>query len=120
MRIAVPADGDNLDAEITDRFGRCRQFLLVDTSSTNFTVLDNRQYAMSDSPGIASAQMLIRHGVSAVIASKCGPNACKLFDAAGITVVTGASGSIRGAVVRFSQENPSLSEDNLEDRDRQR
>jgi len=116
MRIAVPADGDNLDAEITDRFGRCRQFLLVDTSSASFKVLDNRQHAMNDSPGIASAQMLIRHGVNAVITSKCGPNACKLFDAAGITIVTGATGSIRGAVARFSHEKTSLSEDNLEDR----
>ena len=125
MQIAIPTDGDNQDAQINDRFGRCRRFLLVDAATGSFAALDNGQSAGSPSPGIVSAQMLINHGVDAVIASSCGPNACKLFEAAGITVVTGVSGRIRDAVVRFTAErdewsNPGPGEGNVEDRDRQR
>jgi len=125
MQIAIPTDGENTDAQINDRFGRCRRFLLVDATSGEFTTLDNGQNAGSESPGIVSAQMLINHGVDAVIASSCGPNACKLFSAAGITVLTGVSGRIRDALAQFTVErsnrgNPGYSEDNLEARNRQR
>ncbi len=102
MQIAIPTDGDNPDAEINDRFGRCRRFLLVDAASGSFSALDNGQNAAGESPGIVSAQMLINHGVDAVIAASCGPKASQLFSVAGITLVTGVSGRIRDAVAEFN------------------
>ncbi|MBN1418034.1 MAG: 4Fe-4S binding protein [Planctomycetes bacterium] len=101
MKIAVTAQGPSLDDDVDPRFGRCAYFLVVDTESQQFEAVENPNLAAGHGAGIQSAQMIAERGASAVLTGNCGPNAYETLRAAGIDVVVGVSGSIRGAVERF-------------------
>jgi len=41
MKIAVSSDGENLDAQLDPRFGRCRFFLVVNPDDLSFEAIVN-------------------------------------------------------------------------------
>jgi predicted Fe-Mo cluster-binding NifX family protein len=101
MKIAVSSTGPALNDEIDARFGRCSYFLIVDPDSWEFEAVRNPNTAVGGGAGIQSAQLMGNKGVSVVLTGNCGPNAFQTFDAAGIRVITGVSGSIRQAVENY-------------------
>ena len=44
MKICVTSRGESLESEVDSRFGRCRFFIIVDTDTLDFEVVEN-QYA---------------------------------------------------------------------------
>jgi len=101
MKIAVSATGPSLEAEVEPRFGRCQGFVIVDSETMEFEALDNSNAQAMGGAGIATAQMMAGKGVEVVLTGNCGPNAYQTLAAAGIQVITGASGSIRNAVEAY-------------------
>jgi predicted Fe-Mo cluster-binding NifX family protein len=51
--------------------------------------------------GISTAQMIAGKGVAVVLTGNCGPNAYQVLSAAGIKVVTRASGKVREAIQNY-------------------
>lgn len=98
MKIAVSAMQPSLDADIDPRFGRCRYFLIIDPDTMQFEAVENTSGIASGGAGIATAQMIAGKEVEAVITGNCGPNAYQVLSAAGIKVITGASGKVQDAV----------------------
>jgi len=98
MKIAITATAPNLDADIDPRFGRCQYFVIADPNTMEFDVLENSNAAAGGGAGIAAAQTLTGKGIEAVITGNCGPNAYETLGAAGIEVVTGASGKVKDAI----------------------
>lgn len=96
--MAVPSTGDDLRAPVDPRFGRCKRFILVDTSTMGFGLIDNTAASSSGGAGIAAAQLVIDAGTDAVVANEVGPNAMRVLEAAGIRVVTGVKGTVEDAV----------------------
>jgi len=107
MKVAVPATGESLDAEVDSRFGRCPFFLIVDTDSMNFESIRNESAGATGGAGIQAAQFIAQKGVDAVIAINIGPNAFQTLRAAGLRVFI-AEGTISSAVERC--ERGELSE----------
>ena len=103
MKIAVSANGTDLNAAVDPRFGRCRQFLTIDTDTLDYEVLENKNMTASGGAGIQTAQLLASQEIQAVITGNCGPNAFMTLEAAGIPVFVGASGSIQSAVEQYKQ-----------------
>jgi predicted Fe-Mo cluster-binding NifX family protein len=101
MKIAVSAAGPSLDDLIDPRFGRCVCFLIVETDTLEFEVLENAGKSQSGGAGIEAAQQIADQGVSHVLTGYCGPNAEKVLSAAGIWIVSGCAGTVREAVERF-------------------
>jgi predicted Fe-Mo cluster-binding NifX family protein len=101
LRVAVSADGPNLDAKVDPRFGRCSYFVLVDTDTLDSRVLENASAASAQGAGIGTAQMVAGEGVGVVLTGNCGPNAYQALEAAGIKVVTGVAGTVREAVEAY-------------------
>ena len=98
MKIAVSATGPSLDAEVDPRFGRCQYFIIVDPDTMRFEAIENSSAMASGGAGISTAQMIVSKGVEAVLTGNCGPNAFQVLSAAGIKVVTGASGRVQDAI----------------------
>jgi predicted Fe-Mo cluster-binding NifX family protein len=49
MKIAVSAIGDNLDAQLDPRFGRCLYFIFVDTESMEFDAMPLMPWVVPES-----------------------------------------------------------------------
>lgn len=107
MKIAVSAGGPSLDDPVDPRFGRCVCFLIVDSGTLEFEVIDNSSKNLSGGAGIEAAQRVADQGVSHVLTGTCGPNAEKVLAAAGIRIVDGCGGSVREAIERFRSGAPS-------------
>ena len=104
MKVAVTANGKNLDAQIDPRFGRCAYFIIVETNDMQFEASSNEQAALVGGAGIQSAQFLASQGVRTVITGRCGPNAVGALSAAGIDLFLNQTGTVREAIERFKNQ----------------
>jgi predicted Fe-Mo cluster-binding NifX family protein len=101
MKIAVSAAGPSIEDPVDPRFGRCSFFLIIDTDSLEFEVIENSGKNRSGGAGIEAAQRVADQGVIHVLTGRCGPNAEKVLSAAGIRIVDGCEGTVREAVERL-------------------
>jgi predicted Fe-Mo cluster-binding NifX family protein len=107
MKVAISSNGENLNAQLDPRFGRCPYFLVVDPDDMSFEVFENDSAVQGGGAGIQAAQFLASQGVEAVITGNCGPNAVQTLSAAGIKLFGGQAGTIKEVVERFKKGNLS-------------
>ena len=103
MKICVTAISDNLDAQVDPRFGRCQYFLIVNSGTMELKVIPNEAFQVAHGAGIQAAQTVANSGTKVVITGNVGPNAFRVLSAAGLKIVTGASGSVRDAVEKYKK-----------------
>ena len=101
MKIAISAAGTTLAAQVDPRFGRCAQYLIVDTESEDFELLPNAAATAGSGAGIQAAQTIVESGVQAVISGNVGPNAYQVLEAAGIPTYTVNNQSLAQALAAF-------------------
>jgi predicted Fe-Mo cluster-binding NifX family protein len=102
MKIAVTTSGNDLTAPVDPHFGRCPQYLVVDTETMEFEVLRNTAVGSAHGSGIAAAQLVASRGVKVILTGNVGPNAYSALSASGVKIVTGVSGTVGDAVKRFN------------------
>lgn len=85
MKVLITAYGNELNAPLDPRFGRCRFFIVWESSTAEFTAYPNEN-ASSSGAGISSAQFAIDHNVQTVITGEVGPHAQQVLQSAGIAV----------------------------------
>ena len=90
MKICVTSQGDNLEAKVDPRFGRCPYFIIVDPETKEFEAIANPNIQALSGAGIQSAQLVAGKGVEAILTGNVGPNAFQTLQAAGIKVITQA------------------------------
>ncbi|MDD2626363.1 MAG: NifB/NifX family molybdenum-iron cluster-binding protein [Candidatus Methanomethylophilus sp.] len=100
MKVAVTAEGDTLGSYVADDFGHAPYFLLVDTDSLDFTVVEN-EYARGDGAGYKVAQAITGLGVGAVLVGGIGTHGTKILNDAGIRVVADVDGTVEEVVTSF-------------------
>lgn len=98
MKICITSEGKTLDAKVDPRFGRCQNFILLDTDTGNFEACENTNAQFQGGAGIQSGQLVVSKGVKAVLTGNVGPNAHQVLSAAGISVFTGVSGTVKEAI----------------------
>jgi predicted Fe-Mo cluster-binding NifX family protein len=101
MKIAISANGPTLDAEVDPRFGRCQYFIIADPQTMEFEAIDNASAMAGGGAGISAAQMVAGKGVEAIITGNCGPNAHQVLSAAGVKMITGASGKVKDVIENY-------------------
>lgn len=114
MKICVTSQGNTLDSQVDPRFGRCAWFLIVETDSMKFDAIQNNQAQSMGGAGVQSGQLMAEKGVEAVLTGNAGPNAFRTLTAAGITIVSGASGTVKEVVEKYKKgelqatDNPTV------------
>jgi predicted Fe-Mo cluster-binding NifX family protein len=100
MKIAVSATGGSLEAQVSEQFGRCAYFLIVEAETMKFEPVSNPGQGMMGGAGPEAARVISSRGAETLITGQVGPNAQQALDAAGITVVTGygANDTVKKAV----------------------
>jgi predicted Fe-Mo cluster-binding NifX family protein len=108
VKICVTAAGPDPDAAIDPKFGRCPYFVIVDSETMEHEAVQNLSMDASSGAGIQAAQTVSGKGAGVVITGHLGPNAVQTLTAAGIKMMTGASGTVRDAAQQYM--NGELSE----------
>jgi len=89
MKISISSMGDTLDSKISEQFGRCPYFLIVDSETMEFRPIPNPGIKMMGGAGPEAVRLISSYGAEVILTGAVGPNAQAALDAAGIRVVTG-------------------------------
>lgn len=101
MKVVVTAQGTTLDSPVDPRFGRARNFVLVDTDMLEVVAHENTVANEPQGAGSQAARAVIMLGPQALITGHVGPRAFAVFQAAGIPVFLASEGTVREAVEAF-------------------
>ena len=103
MKICISSTGNDLNAKVDPRFGRCQSFLFVDTDTLETEAVPNPAATAGGGAGTKAAQLVADKSVEAVLTGNVGPNAYTALEAAGIKIYTGITGTCREAFDLFKQ-----------------
>lgn len=101
MKIAVTANGWDLDSQSSPIFGRCATFVLVDTDTMTFKALANPSAGARGGAGIQAAQYILQQGAEAILSGNVGPNALGVLQAGNVPVYLIQGGTVRQVVEAF-------------------
>ena len=111
MKVAFSTSGADLNAPLDSRFGRAARFLVYDTESASFDVIDNRQNLnAAQGAGIQSAQNVAASGAQALVSGHCGPKAFRVLTAAGIAVYASDAPTVAAALELYREGKLTKSE----------
>ncbi len=101
MRIAVPVSAPSKEALMDEKFGRAQWFLIYDSQSGRYEVVENPGFEASSGAGPAAVQTLRNHSVDVLLAENIGPKAKDLLAVAGIKAYEDYSGRGEDAIREF-------------------
>jgi predicted Fe-Mo cluster-binding NifX family protein len=91
MKIAVSATGGSLSAKVSEQFGRCACFIIIDSETMKWVPISNPALGSKGGAGVEAAKLIANNGAEVVLTGSVGPNAEAALKAAGIKIVTGFS-----------------------------
>ena len=104
MKIAITSTGKTLESQVDPRFGRAACFIIIETETMDFSVIENSNVAAAGGAGISSAKAVIDAGAEALLTGNCGPNAERTLSAGKIKLYTGVSGTVSEAIEFFKTD----------------
>lgn len=102
MKIAITSQGNNFDSEVDEKFGRCEYFLIIDTETLDFEVIENPAKDASGGAGMQAVKIVSDKGVGAVITGNVGPNALSILQEARIKVYAG-TGYVKDVIEKYKK-----------------
>ena len=86
MKIVLPVEEKNLEANVCISFGRTPYFLFYDTDSKEAYYFDNSAFNAQGGAGIKAAQKIVDEKVQALLTVRCGQNAADVLNASGVKI----------------------------------
>jgi predicted Fe-Mo cluster-binding NifX family protein len=94
MKVAIPSKGEGISADVERQFGRCSNFLFVDTETLECRTVPNEAKDQAGGAGVAAAQQVVDEGAEAVLAGVIGPNASDVLSEAHVSIYEDVSGPV--------------------------
>lgn len=106
MKIAVTSTGGSLDALVSEKFGRCQYFLIVDSDTMKFEAVSNLGEQMQSGAGPRAAELIINKGAEVLLTGQVGDKAEEVLNKAGIKIATGyvSNEKVKDAVNKYLQK----------------
>jgi len=116
MKIAISAEGKELNDRMDTRFGRAKGFIIYETETGKADYIDNNQNLESaQGAGIQSARTVIDAGAEALVTGNVGPKAFTALNSAKIDIYLFNGGSINEAITAFKEGKlPKTTDANVE------
>jgi predicted Fe-Mo cluster-binding NifX family protein len=86
MKVIIASTDKSLDSPVSFAFGRAPYFIVADTKSEEYEVVENKFVAVAQGAGVTASQEVINQKAQAVVAGNFGPNAYNVLQAAGIKI----------------------------------
>jgi len=109
MKIVISSTGRDIESNIDATFGRALFFLIMDTTTKEVKVIENKVRDRPNGVGITAVNTVEKEGIDAVITADIGPLAFEIFEQGGVKIYK-AEGRINDAIRLF--EEGKLSEIN--------
>jgi len=103
MKIAISSTGQDLNASVDARFGRCQYFIIIEPETMKFEAIPNPSITATHGAGIQTSQLIASKGATVVLTGNCGPNAFQTLSAAGIEVIVGVTGTVKDAIEKYKK-----------------
>ena len=87
MKICITSNGLELTSYVDTRFGRCQNFIVIDSETKKFEVIPNPGKDMQSGAGMVAAQIIIDSDIDVVISGNLGPGAIQVLKAAKIEMI---------------------------------
>ncbi|WP_031515908.1 NifB/NifX family molybdenum-iron cluster-binding protein [Desulfofalx alkaliphila] len=110
MKVAISSSGKESTGQVSTRLGRCQYFIIYNTENGKSERVENKARFSPGGAGIATAKNLADMGVDAVVTGFIGPKAFSALKAAGITMYTGARGTVEETYELFRQNKLSIAQ----------
>ncbi|WP_459202001.1 NifB/NifX family molybdenum-iron cluster-binding protein [Methanococcus sp. CF] len=107
MKLCITSTGNTLESNFEQRFGRSPYFIIYDTDSKEFSVIDNTNGDSAHGAGIGSAQTVISQNIDAVISGNMGPNAKQVLDGENIKIYKGTANTVLENIELFEKNELS-------------
>ncbi len=101
MKVCITAETESIEGNMDSRFGRAPFLIVFDTDQEHVDVFKNPSLSQSGGAGGHTAQFLDSKDVKTVLTGHVGPNAVTALKAAGISVATGVTGTVKSVWGRF-------------------
>jgi predicted Fe-Mo cluster-binding NifX family protein len=101
MKLAISSHDGKFDTQFSSRFGRCENFIFVDTETKDWESQSNPAAAARGGAGAQVVQFLSNGGVEATITGRYGPTAFSALAAAGIQTFIANSGTPEELLDKF-------------------
>jgi predicted Fe-Mo cluster-binding NifX family protein len=101
MNICVTSQGNTLESQVDPRFGRCAFFMIVETDTMEYEAVENSSVQAMGGAGVQSGKVVVEKGANVLLTGNVGPNAYQILQAAGIEIITGASGTVKEVIDRY-------------------
>jgi predicted Fe-Mo cluster-binding NifX family protein len=103
VKIAISAEGMDLEAEVGHRFGASQYLVIVDLETMSFEAIPNPGATAQRGAGVQAVVLVISKDVRAVLTGYCGPAIRRQLLDAGIDVVTDLSGTVGEVVGKYKK-----------------
>ncbi|MGW8272320.1 MAG: NifB/NifX family molybdenum-iron cluster-binding protein [Thermodesulfovibrionales bacterium] len=103
MKLCITGQGDTLESNVDEHFGRASYFLFIDTETLAFQAVPNIIHTPQRGAGAIAAQIVIDGGAEALLTGTIGPEAFSALKTGYIQVFEGASGAdtVKNALRKF-------------------
>lgn len=107
MKIAVSATGESEDDLMSDKFGRCKYFIIFNEKTGVFEEIPNVTRDVQSGAGPKAVETLVAQGSNVLLAGHVGEKAAQALNLAGIKVVNCYEDnlSVKDAVDSFLKKN---------------
>jgi len=102
MKIGVISEGDSLDSFVAEDFGHAPFFLIVDSESLDYQVIEN-EFVREMGAGMKVANAIVGLGVDVVITGGIGSHGIDILSKAGIKVVSDEEGTVEESINDFKR-----------------
>jgi predicted Fe-Mo cluster-binding NifX family protein len=112
MKIAVSSDGGGMNGRIAAHFGRCPEFVLVETDGKQVKSAQAIENPYFGNPVPGKLPEFVREtGADVVMSGGAGPMAKKLLDEMGIKLILGCEGIVSEVVRDYLEGNLKTGQD---------
>ncbi|MEA1871797.1 MAG: NifB/NifX family molybdenum-iron cluster-binding protein [Chloroflexota bacterium] len=101
MKIAISADGANLEAKVAQKFGISKYLVIIDLDSGDFEAVPNPGVSEQRGAGIQAVMVAISKDARTVLTGWCSPAVHHQLTTNGIEVISGLSGTVGELVEKY-------------------